>query len=65
LKNGQKIAIFGLFLLKNGNFSFNMLLLGTYDMTLEYRIIRETEIDNLEVVINSFVEDEYRVISIV
>ena len=34
-------------------------------MTLKYKVIRKTEIDNLEVVFNSYAEDGYRVISIV
>lgn len=42
-----------------------MLSLETYDMTLKYKVIRKTEIDNLEVVFNSYAEDGYRVISIV
>ena len=34
-------------------------------MKYEYKVIRETEIDNLEVEFNSYAEDGYRVISIV
>lgn len=64
IKKQVKLVKSDCFLFKVTNIRFNRLLLGIYDMK-QCKVIKKLEIDNLEVIFNSYAKDEYRVLSII